>query len=205
MFPVVLPAVLVPRRAAALSLPDQWVHGAPGQPVLQVHEAAPGLWILRQSKTSSFEAPFLCLLAGKDRALLLDSGAAPSEGTALPLRTTVDGVLGKWAPQRGKVQIPLVVAHAHAHRDHTFGDAQFRDRPDTTIVGTAPQDVAAFFELDRWPEGEATFDLGDRALTVLPLLGHEPAHIAVLDADTGSLFSGDSLYPGLLTIRDWPA
>lgn len=202
---VLLLGLLTCSSSQALTLPRQWVHGAPDEPVLQAHAAAPGLWIIRQSKASNFEAPFLYLLAGEDRALLLDSGAEPAKGTALPLRDTVDGLLASWAATRGKAKIPLVVAHTHAHRDHIYGDAQFRDRADTRIVGADPQAVAAFFGLDRWPEGEAAFDLGERVLTILPLPGHEPAHIAVFDAQTGSLFSGDTLYPGLLTIRDWPA
>ncbi|MFD0738884.1 MBL fold metallo-hydrolase [Lysobacter koreensis] len=189
----------------AAPLPRHWVHGAPNEPALQVHEAAPGLWILRQSKASNFEAPFLYLLAGSERALLLDSGAQPAKGSTLPLRETVDGLLATWAHTHGKKHMPLVVAHTHAHRDHRHGDAQFQGRADTRIVGITPAEVAAFFGLSRWPEGEATFELGGRALTVLPLPGHEPAHIAVYDARSGSLFSGDTLYPGLLTIRDWPA
>jgi glyoxylase-like metal-dependent hydrolase (beta-lactamase superfamily II) len=187
------------------AVPKRWVHGAPGEPSLQVHEAAPGLWILRQSKASNFEAPFLYLLAGDRRALLLDTGAEPGAGGELPLRATVDRLLGEWQRQRGLDTLPLVVAHSHAHRDHVHGDAQFRDRPDTEVVGAQPQQVAAFFGLDRWPEGEAGFDLGGRALTVLPLPGHEPTHIAIYDAQTATVFSGDSLYPGLLTVRDWPA
>lgn len=220
-----LPAPALPTLSAlsalpAVTMPDRWVHGAPGEVRLQVHEAAPGLWILRQSKASNFEAPFLYLLAGDRGALLLDTGAehagdseagdsepghSEAAGSELPLRATVDRLLGEWQRQRKLDAVPLVVAHSHGHRDHVHGDAQFRDRPDTRIVGTQPQQVAAFFGLDRWPEGEARFDLGGRTLTVLPLPGHEPAHIAIYDAQTASLFSGDSLYPGLLTVRDWPA
>lgn len=202
---LLLLCLLLSVDVVALELPRQWVHGADGEQALQVHEAAPGLWVLRQSKRTNTEAPFLYLIAGRQRALLLDSGAEPGQGHALPLRETVDGLLAGWAQARGKAHIPLVVAHTHAHRDHVFGDAQFRDRPDTRIVGTTAHDVAGFFGLDLWPEGQAGFDLGERALTVLPIPGHEPAHIAVYDPATGSLFTGDSLYPGLLTIRDWPA
>ncbi|RNF84430.1 MBL fold metallo-hydrolase [Montanilutibacter psychrotolerans] len=202
---LLLLCLLLPVDALALELPRQWVHGAAGEPALQVHEAAPGFWVLRQSKRSNAEAPFLYLIAGAERALLLDSGAEPVQGHSLPLRETVDGLLAQWARAHGRAHFPLVVAHTHAHRDHVFGDAQFRDRPDTRIVGSTAQDVAKFFGLDRWPDGEANFDLGERAMTVLPIPGHEPAHIAVYDPVTGSLFTGDSLYPGLLTIRDWPA
>jgi len=189
--------------ARALELPSRWIHGAAGEPALQVQAAAPGLWILRQSKASNVEAPFLYLIAGQHRALLLDSGAEPAAGSALPLRATVDGLLAQWQREHGRSEtLPLVVAHTHSHRDHMHGDAAFRDRPHTRIVGRPVEEVAAFFGLERWPEGEAGFDLGGRELRVLPLPGHDPAHIAVYDPATRSLFSGDSLYPGLLTVRD---
>ncbi|MBT2744952.1 MULTISPECIES: MBL fold metallo-hydrolase [unclassified Lysobacter] len=198
LFAVALPA-------PALDLPQRWIHGAAGEPSLQVHQAAPGLWVLRQSKASNFEAPFMYLIAGDRRALLLDTGAEPAAGHELPLRATVDRLLAQWQREHGLASLPLVIAHSHGHRDHVHGDAQFRDRADTRIVGIEPEKVAAFFGLDRWPEGLAQFDLGHRALTVMPLPGHEPAHIAIYDADSATLLSGDSLYPGLLTVRDWQA
>ncbi|UXI70131.1 MBL fold metallo-hydrolase [Tahibacter amnicola] len=191
--------------AASLQFPAQWVHGMVGEPVLQVHEAAPGTWILRQSRRSHFEAPFLYLLAGEKRALLLDTGAEPQAGPPLPLRETIDRLLAEWSATRSRGPFPLIVAHTHAHKDHVFGDAQFHDRADTQVVGTKREEVAAFFGLPRWPQGEAMVDLGQRPLIIVPLPGHEPSHIAIYDAATRSLLSGDSLYPGLLTVRDWQA
>ncbi|MFE4771605.1 MBL fold metallo-hydrolase [Streptomyces sp. NPDC056713] len=41
-------------------------------------------------------------------------------------------------------------------------------------------------------------DLGDRALTVLHLLGHSPGSIALLDEADGTLFSGDVVYDDVL-------
>ncbi|MEH6416159.1 MBL fold metallo-hydrolase [Pseudomonas sp. CGJS7] len=198
-------AAAAPASAARRDLPERWIHGAADEAPLQVQQAAPGFWVLRQSKASNFEAPFIYLLAGDERALLLDTGAEPANGAQLPLRTTVDRLLAQWQRERGLKSLPLVVAHSHGHRDHVHGDGQFRDRDDTRIVGRQAAEVAAFFGLDRWPEGQAQFDLGGRPLTVLPLPGHEPAHIAIYDARTASLLSGDSLYPGLLTVRDWRA
>jgi hydroxyacylglutathione hydrolase len=65
--------------------------------------------------------------------------------------------------------------------------------------------VKDFFHLPNWPDGSATPDLGGRPLTIFPLPGHEPSHIAVYDAVTRMLLTGDTLYPGLLTIQDWLA
>jgi hydroxyacylglutathione hydrolase len=54
-----------------------------------------------------------------------------------------------------------------------------------------------------WPTSQGTIDLGDRVLDVLAIPGHEAQHIAIYDRKTGLLFTGDSLYPGLLFINDW--
>lgn len=198
-------AAASPAWAATVALPSAWIHGAGDEPPLQVQPAAPGLWVLRQSRASNFEAPFLYLIAGDERALLLDTGAEPEVDNSLPLRQIVDDLLAQWQRERGLSSLPLIVAHTHSHRDHVFGDRQFGDRPDTRIVGLRPEQVAMVFGLDRWPDGEASFDLGHRELIVLPLPGHEPAHIAIYDKQTASLFSGDTLYPGLLTVRDLAA
>ena len=188
----------------AFDVPAQWIHGAPGEPPLQVHQAARDTWILRQGKASDFEAPFMYLVAGEHEALLLDSGAITAKGQELPLRETVDRLLRERAGAKAE-PFPLIVAHSHGHGDHHANDAQFSGRANTRVIGTSADDVKAFFHLEKWPEGEAQVDLGGRVLTVIPLPGHEPAHIAVYDSTTQTLFSGDTMYPGMLTVRDLPA
>jgi glyoxylase-like metal-dependent hydrolase (beta-lactamase superfamily II) len=188
----------------------RWIHGAPDcaactDPPLQVVATDDHTFILRISKCFSFEANFIYLLLGTERAVLFDTGAPPDPGSTLrvlPLRETVDAILA--AHPRGR-DLPLVVAHSHGHRDHVFWDGQFADRPRTTLVGLSLAEVTAFWDLKDWPEGEARHDLGDRPLTVFPIPGHEATHIAVFDHRTGILLTGDLLYPGLLTVRDWPA
>jgi hypothetical protein len=51
--------------------------------------------ILRQNKAVHYEAPFLYLLFGSDRALLVDTGATP-DPPLFPLRATVDRLLDGW-------------------------------------------------------------------------------------------------------------
>jgi glyoxylase-like metal-dependent hydrolase (beta-lactamase superfamily II) len=172
---------------------------------LQVVAVDADTFVLRISKCFSFEANFLYLLLGEERALLLDTGAPPDAGSparVLPLRETVEGILA--AHPRGP-DLHLIVAHTHGHGDHVFWDPQFTNRPDTTLVGLSLAEVRTFWGLPDWPEGEAGFDLGNRPLTVFPIPGHEPTHIALFDHRTGILVTGDLLYPGLLTVRDWPA
>ena len=60
-----------------------------------------------------------------------------------------------------------------------------------------------FFELDDWPDGVVEYDLGGRTVDVLPLPGHQSAHIGVYDRLTGLLLTGDSLYPGRLYIQNF--
>lgn len=188
----------------------RWIHGAPDcavctDPTLQVVSVDPDTFILRISKCFSFEANFIYLFLGSQRAVLFDTGTPPDPGSAarvLPLRETVDAILA--AHPMGR-DLPLVVAHTHGHGDHTYWDGQFADRPRTTLVGLSLAEVTAFWTLPDWPEGEARFDLGGRSLTVFAIPGHEATHIAVFDHRTGILLTGDLLYPGLLTVRDWPA
>jgi glyoxylase-like metal-dependent hydrolase (beta-lactamase superfamily II) len=174
--------------------PGHWIDGTvPDEPVLQVHRYCKDTWILRQSVHTHFEAPFLYLFAGEDRALLLDTGA----GSGLPVRETIDRLIG--------ARFPLIVAHTHAHGDHIAHDGQFADRPDTVIVGHAPEDVARFFSIDHWPETTATYNLGRREVDVIPSPGHERASITTYDRLTGMLVTGDSVYPGRLYVFDFPA
>ena len=98
-------------------------------------------YVLRQSKDVTFEAPFVVLLLGSERAMLLDSGAVDDR----TLRHTVDGLIATWRAAHPRETYPLVVAHTHAHRDHRAGDRQFADRPDTVVVGTDVASVQQFF------------------------------------------------------------
>ena len=149
------------------TFPKHWVDGTnPDEPQLQVHRYAEHTWILRQSVLTDFEGPFLYLFVGQERGLLVDTGA----GGGVPLRGTIDHLIG--------TGFPLVVAHSHAHRDHVADDAQFIDRPDTTIVAHGPEDVAHFFGINDWPVGTGRLDLGGRHLDVIPIPGHEPARKA---------------------------
>ncbi len=196
-----------------------WIHGAPNcavstDPPIQVHRYDPDTFILRQSKCSdpgspaepwpSFEAPFLYLLFGKDRVLLLDTGASSSPNV-FPLAATVGRLLAEHALTVGGQPLPLTIVHSHSHGDHVAGDDQFRNDPNTTIAPLGVEGVKAFFGLSQWPDGAATIDLGGRTIDVLPGPGHEPSHIFLYDRSSEILLTGDTLYPGLLVVNDWPA
>ncbi|GHJ47118.1 hypothetical protein Cs7R123_44600 [Catellatospora sp. TT07R-123] len=189
------------------SLDVRWNHGTPRrarttEPGIQVHRYDDRTAILRQSKTVSYEAPFMYLLIGDRRALLLDTGAT-ADPELFPLRATVDDLL---AQATGDPAYPLVVAHSHGHGDHVAADPQFTDRPNTTVVGRDADSVREFFGLaDASPLDAAAFDLGERELTILSSPGHHRAAITVHDHRTGFLLTGDTVLPGRLYAFDYPA
>ncbi|SMF43381.1 MBL fold metallo-hydrolase [Pseudobacteriovorax antillogorgiicola] len=184
----------------------QWIHGsadcnADANPAIQVHQYSKTVYILRQNKCTNFEAPFIYLILGESKALLLDSGATANAQT-FPIQTMVSNIMNQhYGPQIGNVE--LIVAHSHAHGDHTAGDGQFQGQDRTTVVGVSQAAVAEFFGIADWPNQIVTYDLGNRPLSIVAIPGHEDAHIAVYDPKTALVLTGDSLYPGRLYINQW--
>lgn len=181
------------------TFPATWIHGGPAcgtEPAFQVHAYNPDFYILRQSLCTNYEAPFLYLIFGSQKAILFDTGA----GNA-PVQATVQGVIDTWLAAHSQTSIQLVVAHLHSHGDHIAGDSQFQGQPNTTVVGTSLSSVQSFFGFTQWPTQQVTYDLGGRVLDVLAIPGHQAAHIAVYDRETGLLLTGDSLYPGRLYVN----
>ncbi len=177
-----------------------WIHGAADctqstDPPIQVVRFDADTWVLRESKCINYEAPFLYLLAGTQRALLIDSGTTV-QANRVPIAATVRALIPS---------LPLIVAHTHAHGDHIGGDAQLTAAAGVTVVGTSEQAVRAFFGFADWPATARNYDLGGRTLEVLPIPGHERSHVAFYDPNTRWLITGDSLYPGRLYVTDWAA
>src|SRR5215813_7438849 len=132
------------------SLPRTWLLGGPKcieLPEFQVHEYNEDFYILRQSGCSNFEKPFLYLLFGKDKALLLDTGAGKTD-----IARVVTNLITKWLARNKREAIPLIVAHTHAHRDHTSGDEQMKGLPNTTLIAPNLKAVQSFFGIKNWPE-----------------------------------------------------
>lgn len=187
-----------------------WSHGVPRgrrdtAPPIEVFELDPSTFVLRQSMAVHYEAPFMYLLLGRERALLLDTGAT-SDPRRFPLRAVVDGLIAASPLAGGRADYGLVVAHSHAHGDHVAADDQFAGREHTVVVGHSVEEVREFFGLGAgWPEHPTSLDLGDRALEVLAIPGHEASSIAVFDPQTGVLLTGDTVYPGRIYVPDYPA
>ena len=177
-------------------LPASWLASSQenrGGPAFRAHQYNSSFFIIRQAGWTHFEKPFLYLLIGAEEALLLDTGAPGAN-----LRPAIDALMdGRQAPGGGP--LPLLVLHSHGHGDHVAGDASLAGRPATRIIAAQSTAVAQFFGLV-WPTGTAEYDLGNRIVDVVPIPGHESAHVAVYDRRTGILLTGDTVYPGRLYV-----
>jgi hydroxyacylglutathione hydrolase len=181
-------------------LPASWYAGGAeckDTPPFRVHAYNSDFFILRQAACTNFEKPFVYLIFGRERALLLDTGAG-----RVDLATPIDTLMRKWLVRTGRQSIELVVAHSHAHGDHVAGDSQFVGKPRTRVIARDTASVRWFFGVKDWPEDVGYIDLGGRVLDVIPIPGHQPASIAIYDRRTGVLLTGDTFYPGRLYVRD---
>ena len=117
------------------------------------------------------------LLAGTERALLIDSGM------------NVDDARGIAA---GLTDLPLSLLNTHADRDHIGSNEQFEafymhpaEEPVYRRSGK-PGSILPVVDGD-------VLDLGGRALRIIHLPGHTPGSIAVLDVRNRVLISGDPI------------
>ncbi|MGA8286402.1 MAG: MBL fold metallo-hydrolase [Candidatus Sulfotelmatobacter sp.] len=179
-----------------------WNEGAKGckaspQPPLEVHAYNPQTFILRENLCATFEAPFMYLLIGSTRALLIDTGDV-ADANQMPLAKTVMDLL----PGDGAAKLPLLVVHTHRHLDHRVGDGQFMHLPNVQVVGFDVDSVLSYYKFADWPNGTAQINLGDRTVDVIPTPGHSETEVSFYDRNTGLFFSGDFLMPGRLLIDD---
>lgn len=182
-------------------LPREWSTGGPRcmeSPDFFVHEYNANLFILRESGCSNYEKPFLFLVFGQDRVLLLDTGAGTS-----PLAPLIDRLVIQWSDRHHFPKPKLIVAHTHSHGDHTARDSQFTGRADIEVIPATVAAAQKAFSIVPSPEGAGQMDLGQRVLDVLGMPGHDAAAVIFYDRRTGILFTGDNIYPGRLYIRDW--
>lgn len=139
----------------------------------RIDNPAPGLWALWD------EGINLYLIAGRDRAVLLDTGFGAFEG----LRGLCRALCG----------LPVELVHTHTHGDHTGGDGEWAE----AWVHPAEweryrRDRGDALKLRPLEEG-MSLELGGRALEVLHVPGHTAGSVALLDRQNRLLFSGDTV------------
>ncbi|MEE4301785.1 MAG: MBL fold metallo-hydrolase [Pseudomonadales bacterium] len=186
-----------------------WIHGSVSamhntDVRVQVHRYNEHTYILRQNPAVDWEAPFMYLLVGEEKALLIDAGAT-ANAEWFPLRETVDGVLARWADANGMGMPELVVLTTSDAPAQVDGLVQFRDRPDTTVIEPTVRAVRRALDLDDWPNDVAMLDLGGRVLTVLPTPGVAEMALSIYDPYSDFLFTGTTFLPGRIVIRDFDA
>ena len=199
-----------PDGAAVPNLDVAWIHGSEAakyntDPDIQVHACDKHTYILRQNMAVHYEAPFMFLLFGASRALLIDTGATANP-QFFPLRRTVESVIDGWLashPRPGGYG--LLVLHTHPHTDHTAADGQFAGRPNTVVIAAERDAAWSYFGFGDGPGAVAEIDLGGRLLDCLATPGHHQAAVTYYDRYSGILFTGDTIYPGRLYVFDWMA
>jgi hydroxyacylglutathione hydrolase len=187
------------------SMDVHWNEGSPTcakhpQPPLQLHQYNTRTFILRENLCTTFEAPFMYLLIGSTKALLVDTGDI-ADPKVVPLADTVMHLL----PGEGPTKLPLLVVHTHRHLDHRAGDEQFTHFSNAQVVGFDIDSVRRYYKFTDWPNGLAQIDLGDRTVDVIPTPGHNETEVSFYDRATGLLLTGDFLMPARLLMDDTPA
>jgi glyoxylase-like metal-dependent hydrolase (beta-lactamase superfamily II) len=190
------------------SVPRGWKSGGPNclsVPDWQIQEYNEDFYILRESGCINPEKPFLYLIFGEDKALLEDTGVArttpDAKGeTVIPTASVIMDLIAEWATRKHHGPVSLVVIHSHAHNDHTAADKQFQALSNVQFIAATPAAVQKAAGIGKWPEETGHIDLGKRIVDVIPFPGHNEASIALYDRLTGNLLTGDSLYPGLLSL-----
>jgi glyoxylase-like metal-dependent hydrolase (beta-lactamase superfamily II) len=138
-----------------------------------------GSWIGIDERTWRYEDDFVrfFLLAGDERALLVDSGMR------------VRGVRELIAQV---CRLPVSAFNTHCDRDHASCNDEFEEvlvSPSELVHACAPHDSRRVVPV--W-DGDI-LDLGNRELEAIALPGHTPGSMALLDWSSGMLFSGDPI------------
>jgi len=189
-------------------IPKGWKSGGPNCltiPNWQVQEYNEDFYILRESGCINPEKPFLYLIFGENKALLEDTGVARATPDAngesvIPTAPVIMDLLAQWAKRKKHAPLSLVVIHSHAHGDHIAADKQFQALANVQFIAASPAEIQRATGISNWPTEIGHIDLGGRVIDVIPIPGHNEASIALYDRLTGNLLTGDSLYPGLLSL-----
>jgi glyoxylase-like metal-dependent hydrolase (beta-lactamase superfamily II) len=195
--------------AAPGNLRFAWINGSISAKAntdvrVQVHRYNEHTYILRQNPAVHWEAPFMYLLFGNDRAVLLDAGAT-AETEYFPLAEVVEAVITRWLSANDKDSLPLLVVPTGDDFSQTQALRQFANRPNTQIVEPTLSSRQSMLGFENWPDENSSLDLGGRTLTLVPTPGLNENAFSVYDPWSDLLLTGNTLYAGRLVIRDFEA
>lgn len=121
------------------------------------------------------------LIIGTQRALLIDTGIGSDD-----LKTKISSI----------TDLPITLVNTHNDRDHIGANNQFllsyMHELDIKKADILLEGKCKFISVN---EGYI-FDLGNCKLEVIHIPGHTPGSIALLNRESKSLFSGDSVQSG---------
>lgn len=156
--------------------------------VYQVEKIQEGIWEINE-ETSPGAWTDAYLICGTEKALLVD---------CLQEATDV------YEQVRKLTDLPVEVIITHGHGDHAGkGLEQFKEAGCPVYMSAL--DVKLLDEIfgQKYPEGyflpltqQMEFDLGGVRLQVIPVGGHTPGSLVVLDEERQMMFSGDSIGSG---------
>lgn len=179
----------------------------------EVRSLPDGVSLISEPHVRPFYRCNMWHVRGRDRDALIDSGMG-----VVSLREHVPLVTGR----------PLTAIASHTHFDHVGGHHEFSERavhrseagllahPSRRATLADPYVTDGIFTAlppvpyesrtyrvraagaTRLLDDGDTIDLGDRTLEVVHTPGHSPGGIALWEAATGTLFSGDIVYDGPL-------
>ena len=122
------------------------------------------------------------LLAGTEKAILIDTCASSNEAKALAQSVT---------------ELPLVLVNTHGDGDHVAGNGDFEE------FYMSEADYVNCKVASRCPEsrliplkGADVIDPGERPLEIVSIPGHTYGSVAILDSKNRVLYSGDSVQDG---------
>jgi hydroxyacylglutathione hydrolase len=185
----------------------KWNHGSAdcqvnNDPALEDHQYDQSIYVIRQNKCTTYEAPFIYVLFGDKKVLVLDTGATESPAD-FPLYEAVKSLIEKQSEQGQNDDREILVIHSHGHRDHYTGDIQFEGKPNVTVVAPDRISIDQYFGFNQTKEDLAYIELGGREITIIPTPGHQEEAISIYDPQTRWLLTGDTFYPGAIFVKDW--
>ena len=123
------------------------------------------------------------LLAGKKKALLIDSGMLVNNAKEIAQQL---------------VSLPIELLNTHADRDHVGSNAEFETfymhAAEASNYYNTLKKTGKFITI----ENGDIIDLGDRKLEIIAIPGHTPGSVALLDINNRVLYSGDTVQDGTI-------
>lgn len=123
------------------------------------------------------------LLAGKKKALLIDSGMQIHNAKEIAQQL---------------VSLPIELLNTHADPDHIGSNAEFETfymhSAEASNYYNTQKKTGNFIPI----ENGDIIDLGDRKLEIITIPGHTPGSVAVLDINNRVLYSGDTVQDGTI-------